>query len=76
MMGRTFLFRVKWTEEWHSGSVLEIMDNKQMVAKIQQQLNEIAIEGTDKSADTTAIESLKSIEVEIPDYLPDDDIVT
>jgi hypothetical protein len=37
-MDRTFAFRVKWQYQWKKSSVIFCKDNKELVAKIQEQL--------------------------------------
>ncbi|KAK2392301.1 hypothetical protein QL285_065676 [Trifolium repens] len=38
LMDRTFAFRVKWQYQWKKSSVIFCKDNKELVAKIQEQL--------------------------------------
>jgi hypothetical protein len=42
-MDRTFAFRVKWKWSWGHGSVIMCKDDKDLVAKIQEQLPNVEV---------------------------------
>jgi hypothetical protein len=43
IMDRTFAFRVKWQWSWGHGSVIMCKDDKDLVAKIQEQLPNVEV---------------------------------